>query len=263
MIPGREDAFCGIAVMAKASLPGNAKTRLCPPLTFEEAAAFNTAFLKDIADNLIVASAEASIAGSMAYGPPGSKTFFRAHLPETIALHEVWYPDFGACLLEALKRQFADGHRAACVLNSDSPTLPVSLLAEMAQALAEPGERAVLGPSIDGGYYLLALKAVHPRLFEGIAWSTEAVTAQTLERASEIGLPVHILPKWYDVDDCDGLKLLIAELLQACAFSRTLRSSPALHSLALLQSMVRDSALLMRLGLSKAGAVPVLEEAAA
>ena len=69
-------AFCGIAVMAKASHPGRAKTRLCPPLTHEEAAAFNTAFLKDIADNLIAASARASIAGSMAFGPPGSpKTF--------------------------------------------------------------------------------------------------------------------------------------------------------------------------------------------
>lgn len=105
--------------MAKASIPGNAKTRLCPPLTFEESAAFNTAFLKDIAENLIVASAEASIAGSMAYGPPGSKAFFRAHMPASIALHEVWLPDFGACLMEALRLQFAAGHRAACVLNSE------------------------------------------------------------------------------------------------------------------------------------------------
>jgi hypothetical protein len=53
-------AFCGIAVMAKASYPGQAKTRLCPPLTFEEAAALNTAFLKDIADNLIAVSTDAS-----------------------------------------------------------------------------------------------------------------------------------------------------------------------------------------------------------
>jgi hypothetical protein len=86
-------AFCGIAVMAKASCPGQAKTRLCPPLTFEEAAALNTAFLKDIADNLIAVSADASISGSMAFGPPGGEAFFRANLPPAIALHEVWYPD--------------------------------------------------------------------------------------------------------------------------------------------------------------------------
>src|SRR5215470_333569 len=91
-------ALCGVAVMAKASEPGKVKTRLCPPLSLEEAAAFNTAFLKDIADNLVAAASQASIAGSMAYGPPGSGAFFRTHLPPSIALCEVWYPNFGACL---------------------------------------------------------------------------------------------------------------------------------------------------------------------
>ncbi len=230
-------AFCGIAVMAKASHPGRTKTRLCPPLTFEEAAACNTAFLKDIADNLCAASAQASIAGSMAFGPPGSAGFFQTHMPPSIALHEVWHPDFGECLLEALKRQFAAGHPAACVLNSDSPTLPVSLLAGMVDALSLPGERAVLGPSSDGGYYLLACKTLHTRLFEAIAWSTDRVAAQTLDRAAEIGLPVHILPEWYDVDDCGALRILTGELLEGHSFSSHLRSSPARHSRALLKSM--------------------------
>jgi hypothetical protein len=258
-----DEAFCGIAVMAKASYPGKAKTRLCPPLTFEEAAAFNTAFLKDIAGNLLLASAEASIAGSIAYGPPGSEAFFRTHMPASIALHEVWCPGFGACLMEALRLQFAAGHGAACVLNSDSPTLPVAALVEMVRVLAEPGDRAVLGPSADGGYYLLACKAMHGRLFENIAWSTDAVFAQTLERAGEIGLPVHILPKWYDVDDCESVRVLMGELLEGRPFAKGLESSPARHSLALLQSMVRDADLRERLGRHGAGAAPELEEATA
>jgi uncharacterized protein len=54
---------CGIAVMAKASIPGRTKTRLVPPLTFEEAAQCNTAFLRDVADNILTASARASITG--------------------------------------------------------------------------------------------------------------------------------------------------------------------------------------------------------
>ncbi len=263
MIARREEAFCGIAVMAKASYPGRAKTRLCPPLSFEEAAACNTAFLRDIADNLIAASAQASIAGSMAYGPPGSEAFFRAHMPAPIALREVWYPDFGACLIEALRGLFSAGHAAACVLNSDSPTLPAALLIEMVSVLAKPGDRAVLGPSADGGYYLLALKAMHGRLFEDIAWSTEAVAAQTLERAVEIGLPVHILPEWYDVDDCEAIRMLMGELIEGRSFSRTLRSSPARHSLALLQSMVSNSDLRARLDRHMFGAMPKLAEAAA
>jgi uncharacterized protein len=98
------------------------------------------------------------------------------------------------------------------VLNSDSPTLPTALLVETAEVLARPGDRAVLGPSTDGGYYLLGLKHAHARMFEGITWSTEQVAEETLARAREIGLDVHRLPDWYDVDDVDALKRLDAEL---------------------------------------------------
>jgi uncharacterized protein len=259
---GPECAFCGIAVMAKASQGGRTKTRLCPPLTPDEAASFNTAFLKDISDNLIAASAESSIAGSMAYAPPGSEDFFQSHLPASISLHEVWYPDFGLCLKAALRRQFEAGHSAACVLNSDSPTLPVALLTQMVRLLQEPGERAVLGPSMDGGYYLLACKSIHPRLFQDIAWSTDAVAAQTLDRAREIGLPIHILPAWYDVDDCGAIDLLIGELLDGKPFSESLKSSPALHSRALLQSLAENSDLKERLDRFKAAERKLPEVAA-
>ena len=73
MIPDMESPSipgCGIAVMAKASTPGRTKTRLVPPLTCEEAAQCNTAFLRDVADNILAASAQASIGGYMAFGPP-------------------------------------------------------------------------------------------------------------------------------------------------------------------------------------------------
>ena len=94
------------------------------------------------------------------------------------------------------------------LLNGDSPTLPTGLLIEAASVLAQPGERAVLGPASDGGYYLIGLKTVHRRLFEDIAWSTERVAAQTLERARGIGLDVHVLSAWYDVDDVEDLRRL-------------------------------------------------------
>src|SRR4051812_40491656 len=67
---------CGIAVMAKASVPGLTKTRLVPPLDFEEAAAFNTGFLLDIAANLLTAGQQARIAPYMAFGPPDGREFF-------------------------------------------------------------------------------------------------------------------------------------------------------------------------------------------
>ncbi|HEX3938041.1 MAG TPA: TIGR04282 family arsenosugar biosynthesis glycosyltransferase [Xanthobacteraceae bacterium] len=202
--------------MAKASAPGRAKTRLVPPLTFDEAAALNTAFLCDVADNVLLAARHATahggIAGYAAFGPTGTEDFFRHILPGAIGLIGAWLPNFGDCLFHAIEQIFARGHGAAVVLNSDSPTLPTALLVETAAMLARPGDRAVLGPSTDGGYYLLGLKAPHRRMFDDIAWSTERVAEQTLQRASEIALEVHTLPVWYDVDDVDGLQRLNAEL---------------------------------------------------
>ena len=70
----------------------------------------------------------------------------------------------------------------------------------------------MLGPSSDGGYYLLGIKTAHRRLFEDITWSTERVAEQTRERAREIKLDVHMLPVWYDVDDAEGLRRLRSEV---------------------------------------------------
>jgi rSAM/selenodomain-associated transferase 1 len=247
-------ASCGIAFMAKASAPGRAKTRLVPPLTFEEAAVLNTAFLQDVADNVLLAGGDAErhggiggiggIAGYAAYGPPGSEDFFRRTLPGGIGLIEAWRQNFGDCLLHTIEQIFARGHASAVVLNSDSPTLPTALLVETAAALARPGDRAVLGPSSDGGYYLLGLKAAHRHMFEDIAWSTEQVAEQTLERAREIGLDVHRLPVWYDVDDVDGLRRLRAELSDPPNAGRLRpdNNQPhhAVHTAALMNSLWRN-----------------------
>jgi rSAM/selenodomain-associated transferase 1 len=211
-----DTALCGIAFMAKASVPGRAKTRLVPPLTADEAARLNTVFLRDVADNVLLAARHASppagITGYAAYGPPGSEAFFQRTLPRSIGLIAAWLPNFGDCLFQTILQILERGHGAAVVLNADSPTLPTALLIETAAILAQPGDRAVLGPSSDGGYYLLGLKAAHRHMFDNIDWSTERVAEQTRERAREIGLDLHSLPVWYDVDDVDGLRRLHAEL---------------------------------------------------
>src|SRR5207245_10682807 len=75
------------------------------------------------------------------------------------------------------------------------------------------GDRVVLGPADDGGYYLIGLKQDHCRLFEEIDWSTERVLEQTMQRAAELDLEVKILPTGYDVDDRATLRRLCDELL--------------------------------------------------
>ena len=175
----------------------------------------------------------------MAFGPPGSGPFFEAILPSGIGLIESWIGPFGECLFHAVTELFARGHAAACVLNSDSPTLPTSLLIELAETLSAPGDRAVLGPSEDGGYYVLGLKAPHRRLFEEVAWSTDRVAEQTLERAREIGLPVHMLPAWYDVDDAASLERLQGELFGGGSFAPDLKPFEAVHTRKVLSGLAR------------------------
>jgi len=243
-------ASCGIAVMAKASAPGRAKTRLVPPLDYDEAAALNTAFLHDVTDNILLAASRAApgatIAGYAAYGPPGSEDFFRSRFP-AIDLIPAWFSDFGACLLHTIEQMFGRGHSAAVVLNADSPTLPTALLNETAAVLARPGDRAVLGPSSDGGYYLLGLKAAHRRLFEDIAWSTERVAAQTRQRAAEIGLELHVLPEWYDVDDVASLRRLHAEIFGMERPGMALPPHAAPHTAALLNELWPDGVFARRI----------------
>jgi len=243
-------ANCGIAVMAKSSTCGKAKTRLSPPLTPAEAAEFNTAFLRDIADNLLAAASWAPITGMMAFGPPGSEGFFTAIVPREIDLFECWRPNFGDCLFYSISAILGRSFAAAVVLNADSPTLPAAYLVETAEVLARPSDCAVLGPSSDGGYYLLGLKKPYRRLFEDITWSTEHVAEQTIARAREIGLPMHILPTWYDVDDRQSLRTLHDELFADRPFEAPVQGSPAHHTRALMRRLLCEADLARRLGLA-------------
>lgn len=240
---------CGVAVMAKASEPGTTKTRLCPPLTSSEAAAFNTSFLQDVAANLVQAARRAPLVPYMAYAPAGSERFFRSILPPSLGLIESRIGHLGECLLRAIEDQLDQGNGGACVLNADSPTLPPDYLVQAAQALAEPGERAVIGPAVDGGYYLLAMKAPHRRLFEDITWSTGHVFNQTMARAAEIGLPVHVLPAWYDVDDVASLRLLCGELFENRSFAADAPpAGRAIHTKALMRKLLDTADLRARVG---------------
>jgi rSAM/selenodomain-associated transferase 1 len=209
---GHGAAACAMAVMGKASTPGRTKTRLIPPLSAADAARLNTAFLQDIIGNLLHAGREVPIAPHVAFGPAGSEPFFRDCLPANLPLIECSLPHFGDCLDRAITEQLRRGHVAACVLNADSPTLPTRLLVQAARALTGPDDAVVIGPSTDGGYYLLGVRRAHRRLFEEIDWSTPRVLDQTLQRAAELDLRVTILEEWYDVDDAAALERLRTDL---------------------------------------------------
>ena len=214
---------CAIGVMAKAPRPGFSKTRLCPPLSPGQAAALSAAFLRDISENIALAARQTPIAGYIAYAPAGTEPLFNGHLAAGTGMlladgAPPVPPDvrgLGRSLLHAIQTMLARGHRSAVVLNADSPTLPTALLVRTAKALASAGDRIVLGPAEDGGYYLLGTKAAHAHLFADIPWSTDGVAAATRTRAATLGLDVVELPAWYDVDDQTALNRLRNEMKAA------------------------------------------------
>ncbi len=210
----------GIAVMAKAPRAGHCKTRLVPHLSAAHAAMMGAAFLADVTANLFAASKSGPIVPYLAFAPAEAAPLFdgilapgtRMLLADGLGAAPDGVNGFGRCLLQAIEAMLAQGHDAACVLNADSPTLPTRLLVEMAAALTAEGDRIVLGPAEDGGYYLLGMKRAHAALFSGIDWSTARVAAQTRQRAADAGLTLVELDPWYDVDEPAELIRLLSEL---------------------------------------------------
>jgi uncharacterized protein len=205
--------ICALAVMTKAPRAGKVKTRLTPPLTSDEAAELNIRFLRDTACAIATAMTAGGAKGIGVYTPVGDEDSFEGILPEEFQLVAQRGETFGERLTCAMEDLFQLGFESVCLIDSDSPTVSPSALAEAVAKLSAPGNRVVLGPCDDGGYYLIGLKKLHRRLFEEIDWSSERVFAQTKLRAAEIGVGVHELSRGFDVDDRASLRRLCDELL--------------------------------------------------
>jgi len=231
---------CALGLMAKAPLAGEVKTRLVPPLTAPEAAALNVCFLRDMAANIQSVSETEAASGVVVYTPAGAEAAFDSVLPVGFELLVQRGASLGERLCNATDDLLKEGYGAVCLINSDSPTLPRSILIRAIDLLAADGDRVVLGAAEDGGYYLIGLKHAHANLFNRIAWSTSDVLAHTKERAAEIDLPVEMLPPWYDVDDAETLNRLCEELF----FTPSSNGAyPAPHTRAFLDSIVQTEGL--------------------
>lgn len=194
------NGLCALAVMTKAPRAGYVKTRLVPPLTHDEAAQINVCFLRDTATTITkAAGSNGRVIG--VYTPVGAESFYVHVLPNEFELLPQRGDSFGERLINAAADLFKIGFASACLIDSDSPTVPAATYRQAIDSLSLKGDRVVLGPSDDGGYYLIGMKQLHRRLFEEIDWSTEHVLEQTKARAVALGLELKLLPPSYDIDD--------------------------------------------------------------
>jgi rSAM/selenodomain-associated transferase 1 len=193
-----------VAIMAKAPRPGAVKTRLCPPLLAAEAAALYRCFLLD---KIAAVQALSGVRPMMAYTPDEAQAEFAVLAPD-FALVPQRGPDLGARLHTTLASLLAAGHPGAIAVDSDTPTLPREFLQQAVDCLTGPGPDVVLGPTEDGGYYLIGVRAANRALFDDMPWSTAAVLEITLRRAAAAGLQTVCTPAWFDVDTPDDLRRL-------------------------------------------------------
>lgn len=190
-----------LGIFVRSPVAGEVKTRLVPPLDPAGARDLYVAFLKDLFPRV----REAKFIPTIFYS--GERTpELEAIVPPRWPLVAQTGADLGARLAAAFDHLLVPPGARAVIIGSDSPDLPVSHLARAFQKLKH--RDVVLGPAVDGGYYLVGLRARAPSLFAGIPWGTRAVLASTVDAVSREGLSLSMLPLWYDVDDANGLELL-------------------------------------------------------
>jgi rSAM/selenodomain-associated transferase 1 len=197
-----------LALFAKAPVPGQVKTRLCPPLRPEQAAELYEAMLLDILDQH---RATPGVDLALWYTPAAARPWFEAHAPRGCALHAQRGPSL-APRMSALFRQHAEqGYTRMVLRGTDSPSLPEARFSESFEAL----ERAdlVLCPDRDGGYNLIGLRGAADALFD-VEMSTANVLEWTVERGKALGMRVELLAPHHDVDTVADLKLLANELCE-------------------------------------------------
>lgn len=196
-----------IIIFAKPAVPGSVKTRLIPPFSPDQAAAFHRAALADtvrIAQTIPGARLELHVAGA---GPAQRQLARRYPDLHVRSQHD---GDLGFRLARAFDDAFASGAERAVILGSDHPTLPSEYLRDVFTRLHHSD--VVLGPSRDGGYYAVGIgQAAWPRAevaFRGIPWSTARVLQASLARLGTANLSVALSPEWYDIDAPDDLEAL-------------------------------------------------------
>jgi rSAM/selenodomain-associated transferase 1 len=226
---------CAVAIFAKSPVRGAVKTRLCPPLTPDQATDLYRAFLLD---TIHIISEIEGIEPGVLFTPADAGDDFRDLAPSHFFLVPQTGDGFGARMAHGFRALFARGFDAVAIMDADSPTLPRAHIAELFEQLTDPDCDVSVGPCDDGGYWALGMKRLHLEVLTGITWSTDLVLSQTLQRAHAAGLHAVCASGWYDVDTGEALERLRGEVTAPLALAPT-RTMEALSLIPLGETHVR------------------------
>ncbi len=213
-----------LVVMAKAPVVGTVKTRLGTSIGMEHAAALQRAFTLDWLDRPFDGPRLLAFAG-------------RDDELTGYALAAGWriVGQRGADLGEKMHAALEAARGPAILVGTDTPSLPMAVLEEARTALSS--HDFVLGPSGDGGYYLIGARRPVLEVFDGMTWSHEHVMADQVERLRDRDLSLHTLPYWYDVDNVADLRWLGVHCLGSASGLVPYYPERTLHYLAMLGSL--------------------------
>jgi uncharacterized protein len=191
----------GLIVLAREPLPGLVKTRLGAAIGDSAAAELYETMLQDV----LKTTRQLSDVDTVLFWDCEEMSLpFLAAKYQCLSRRQI-PGDLGKRMQGAFEEIFADGYNICCIIGSDAPDLPLSYILQAYQLLETTHTDIVLGPSTDGGYYLLGLRQVCPQLFTNIPWSTAVVLEQSLAAARDSALMTSLLPEWQDIDTLEDL----------------------------------------------------------
>ncbi len=201
-----------LAIFAKFWQPGAVKTRLAETIGRAAAAAVYRESLR----TLLIRFASVAASRELVFTPDDRRPEFRSLALQAWQLEEQGMGDLGQRMARFFERAFASGRSRVVLIGSDSPTVPSSYVDQAFDALEH--HAVVLGPSEDGGYYLVGARGDRvPPIFFDMHWSTEQVLPQTIARLQRHNIQYALMPTWYDVDSAADLRRLYDELTQSTA----------------------------------------------
>lgn len=192
-------------LFARNPVPGEVKTRLQSEWDADTVCKVYEAFLEDARLQLLgLQSTDCFVSIHSEQG----RSYFDSFSACGFRVVEQEGADLGQRMRHAFAERFGEGYDSVVIIGSDSPTMPVHYL----EQAFESKKDLVLGPSTDGGYYLIGMSGKVTEVFEGIDWGTDKVLSSTQEKIKKVGASLSLLPPWYDIDTPADLRFLKTHL---------------------------------------------------